>query len=149
MTTLEMALMIALVIDALALAGLVLLQQGKGADIGAAFGSGSSSTVFGGAGSTSFLTKATAWLAIGFFVISFGLAYTAKERAAGLREQGIPLVEAGMPQVDQTQERLDEGIGPADASGSMSGDEPANEPPLVEDELTVPEEPVDSDIPDL
>ena len=54
MTTLETALLIALVIDSLALGGLVLLQQGKGADIGAAFGSGGSNTVFGGAGSTSF-----------------------------------------------------------------------------------------------
>lgn len=85
--------MLLLVADALALATLVLLQHGKGADVGAAFGSGSANTVFGSAGSASFLTKLTAWLAIGFFVISFGLAYTAKERAADLENLGIPQVE--------------------------------------------------------
>ena len=93
MENLETVLLILLVADAIALAALILLQQGKGADIGAAFGSGSSSTVFGSAGSASFLMKLTTWLAIGFFLISFGLAYTAKERAASLRGIGIPVVE--------------------------------------------------------
>ena len=65
--------------DAVALAVLVLLQQGKGADIGAAFGSGSANTLFGAQGSTSFITTATAWLAIGFFFIAFGLAYAARD----------------------------------------------------------------------
>ena len=78
MSTLETVLLSLLVLDALALTVLVLLQQGKGADVGAAFGSGSSNTVFGASGSATFLTKATAWLAIGFFAITFGLAYTAK-----------------------------------------------------------------------
>lgn len=144
MTTLEMTLLILLVINALALAGLVLLQQGKGADIGAAFGSGSSNTVFGSAGSASFLTKATVWLAIGFFVISFGLAYTAKERASGIRDQGIPLVEAGVPR-EETVEQVPEVEGAVETV-------PADVPDMAEqapDELTVSEESVDSDIPDL
>ena len=93
MENLETVLLILLVADAIALAALILLQQGKGADIGAAFGSGSSSTVFGSAGSASFLMKLTTWLSIGFFLISFGLAYTAKERAASLRGIGIPVME--------------------------------------------------------
>jgi preprotein translocase subunit SecG len=92
MSTIETVLLSLLVIDALALTGLVLMQQGKGADVGAAFGSGSSSTMFGSAGSTSFLTRATAWLAIGFFVIAFSLAYIAKERAANAGSLGIPVV---------------------------------------------------------
>ncbi len=79
-----------LVIDALALVVLVLIQQGKGADIGAAFGSGASSTMFGSSGTGSFLVKLTTWLAIGFFAISFGLAWTAKERASSLSDLGIP-----------------------------------------------------------
>jgi len=79
-----------LVLDAIALTVLVLLQQGKGADVGAAFGSGSSNTMFGSAGSASLLTKLTAWLAIGFFAIAFGLAYLAKERANSAGLQGIP-----------------------------------------------------------
>jgi preprotein translocase subunit SecG len=94
MSTFDTILMMLLVVDALALAALVLLQQGRGADVGAAFGSGSSNTMFGSAGSASFLTKLTVWLAIGFFLISFGLAYTAKERAAGLEGQGVPNISA-------------------------------------------------------
>ena len=90
MGTLQTVLLILLLVDAIALGAIVLLQQGKGADVGAAFGSGSANTVFGSAGSASFLTRMTVWLAIGFFVISFGLAYTAKERASGLRDAGIP-----------------------------------------------------------
>lgn len=90
MTTFETVLMLLLVLDALALGGLVLLQQGRGADAGAAFGAGASNTMFGSSGSASFLVKATVWLAIGFFVISFGLAWFAKERAAGLQQEGVP-----------------------------------------------------------
>lgn len=90
MSTIETVLMSLLVLDAIALTVLVLLQQGKGADVGAAFGSGSSNTMFGSAGSTSVLTKLTAWLSIGFFAIAFGLAYLAKERADGAGQQGIP-----------------------------------------------------------
>lgn len=93
MADLELILMLLLVIDAIALIALVLIQQGKGADVGAAFGSGSSNTMFGSGGSGSFLTTMTTWLTVGFFVISFGLAYFAKERAAGLTELGIPIIE--------------------------------------------------------
>ena len=81
-----------LIVDALALTTLVLLQQGKGADVGAAFGSGSSNTMFGSSGSATFMTRVTTWLAVGFFVIAFGLAYTAKERAAAAGQIGIPQV---------------------------------------------------------
>ena len=66
-------LIIAYVLIALTLIGLVLIQQGKGADMGASFGAGSSATVFGSGGSGNFLTKMTTWLAIGFFVISLVL----------------------------------------------------------------------------
>ncbi|QEP42118.1 preprotein translocase subunit SecG [Ectothiorhodospiraceae bacterium BW-2] len=67
-----------LVIHILAACGLVafvLLQQGKGAEMGAAFGSGASSTVFGSQGSASFLTRTTAILATVFFITSLTLAY--------------------------------------------------------------------------
>ena len=98
--TLELILLMLLVGVALALGGFILLQQGKGADVGAAFGSGSSNTMFGSAGSTNFLTKATAWLAIGFFVICFALAFIAKERAGLASNVGVPQVEAGIPLED-------------------------------------------------
>ncbi len=60
---------------AVGLIGFVLIQHGKGADMGASFGSGASSTVFGGQGSASFLTRTTAFLATGFFITSLILAY--------------------------------------------------------------------------
>ena len=94
MGTLESVLLVLLIVDALALTILVLLQQGKGADVGAAFGSGTSNTMFGSAGGASFMTKVTTWLAVGFFVIAFGLAYTAKERAASAGQIGIPQATA-------------------------------------------------------
>ncbi len=112
-TTLETLLMVLLVLDALALGGLVLLQQGRGADVGAAFGAGASNTMFGSSGSASFLVKATVWLAIGFFLISFGLAWFAKERAAGLQDEGVPIpvvpTEASQP-LTETEEALDSDI---------------------------------------
>lgn len=55
---------------AIALIGFVLIQQGKGADMGASFGAGSSATIFGSSGSGNFMTKVTTMLAIAFFVIS-------------------------------------------------------------------------------
>jgi len=64
---------------AIGLIGLVLIQHGKGADAGAAFGSGASSTVFGAQGSGSFLTRATAILATLFFATSLALAYFAMQ----------------------------------------------------------------------
>ncbi len=63
------------ILVAVGLIGLILLQQGKGADAGAAFGSGSSGTIFGARGSASFLSRATAVLAVVFFSNSIALAY--------------------------------------------------------------------------
>ncbi len=60
---------------AIGLIGLVLIQHGKGADAGAAFGSGASATVFGAAGSANFLSRTTALLAAAFFVTSLGMAW--------------------------------------------------------------------------
>ncbi|MEE9334413.1 MAG: preprotein translocase subunit SecG [Granulosicoccaceae bacterium] len=77
---------IALVIHvalAIGVIGLVLIQHGKGADAGAAFGSGASSTVFGARGSASFLTKLTTILAGLFFLTSLTLFYLAAQRDGG------------------------------------------------------------------
>ena len=130
MSTLETVLLGLLVADAVALAVLVLLQHGKGADVGAAFGSGGANTVFGSAGSASFLTRLTVWLAIGFFLISFGLAYTAKERAAAMDTLGIPQVQIpAQPSV------------PAPDESATGAD--------ADVRLTTEPERVDSDIPDV
>jgi preprotein translocase subunit SecG len=134
MSTFETILMMLLVVDALALAGLILLQQGRGADVGAAFGSGSSNTMFGSSGATSFLTKVTAWLAIGFFVISFGLAYSAKERAAEMNLLGLP---------ELIQQVVEEPGVPADEPADGPADEVSAE------QLTPESESVDSDIPEV
>jgi preprotein translocase subunit SecG len=65
---------------ALAIIGLVLLQHGKGADMGAAFGSGASGSLFGATGSANFLSRTTAVLAAVFFVTSLTLAYIASKQ---------------------------------------------------------------------
>jgi preprotein translocase subunit SecG len=70
------------VLVALAIVGLILLQQGNGADAGASFGGGSSQTLFGASGGGNALTQATAILAAVFFATSFGLAVIAKQNAA-------------------------------------------------------------------
>ena len=73
------------VVVALFIIGLVLLQHGKGADVGAAFGSGSSGSLFGASGSANFLSRTTSILAVVFFITTFLLAYlvTHKPRAGG------------------------------------------------------------------
>jgi preprotein translocase subunit SecG len=65
--------------------GLVLIQHGKGADMGAAFGSGASGSLFGASGSANFLSRTTAILAAVFFLTSLGLTYiaTTKPKASG------------------------------------------------------------------
>jgi preprotein translocase subunit SecG len=67
------------IIAALVLIGLVLIQHGKGADAGAAFGSGASSTVFGARGSQTFLSQATKYTAIVWFVLTMALVYMTRQ----------------------------------------------------------------------
>ncbi len=75
-------LVILQVLVAIGLVGLVLIQHGKGADAGAAFGSGASGTVFGSRGAANFLSRVTAGLAFVFFASSLALAYWAAGRGA-------------------------------------------------------------------
>jgi preprotein translocase subunit SecG len=71
----EILLLFLHVVAAVGVIGLVLLQHGKGADMGAAFGSGSSGSLFGASGSANFLSRSTAVLAAVFFLTSMGLTY--------------------------------------------------------------------------
>lgn len=80
MESLQTILLVLQVLVAISLIGLILIQHGKGADAGAAFGSGASSTVFGSQGSSNFLTKATAVLAFVFLANSLSLAYISSRR---------------------------------------------------------------------
>ncbi|MGH8619854.1 MAG: preprotein translocase subunit SecG [Burkholderiales bacterium] len=84
-------------LTALAMIGLILIQHGKGADMGAAFGSGSSGSLFGASGSANFLSRATAVLATVFFVTSLGLTWfsTHRTEATGvILEKGGPVSPA-------------------------------------------------------
>ena len=76
---------------AVALIGFILMQHGKGADMGAAFGSGASGSLFGAAGSANFLSRTTAILATVFFLSSLGLTYLATNHGAAsdLMQQGV------------------------------------------------------------
>jgi preprotein translocase subunit SecG len=75
-------LIVSHVITALAIIGLVLLQHGKGADMGSGFGGGASGSLFGATGSANFLSRTTAVLATLFFVLSLALAYVATKKPA-------------------------------------------------------------------
>ena len=103
MDWMETLVVVVHVVIAVALVGLVLIQQGKGADAGAAFGGGASQTVFGSQGSGSFLTRLTTILAIVFFVTSFSLAVFAKQRAEVAGEAGIPVVQESPAESDAGQ----------------------------------------------
>ncbi len=109
----------------------VLLQQGKGADAGASFGSGASQTVFGPRGSATFLSRVTAILATLFFVTSLGLGVYAKRHADGLNNFGIPqisepeVLEQDAPLVEEYVPAADEPV----LDASAEADEPVVEAP--------------------
>ncbi len=96
MQTLVMVLHI---LAAISIVVLVLLQHGKGADMGAAFGSGSAGSLFGSAGAANFLSRTTAILAAVFFLTSLGLTYfSSPSRSSGVVQQlEIPAVPQGTP----------------------------------------------------
>ncbi|WP_133127581.1 preprotein translocase subunit SecG [Legionella nagasakiensis] len=78
------------VLVAIAIIGLVLIQHGKGADIGASFGSGASNTVFGSQGTGGFLFKLTGGLALAFFITSVSLSYMVAMQYQQAGQQAIP-----------------------------------------------------------
>lgn len=117
------------VLIALAIIGLVLLQHGKGADMGSGFGSGASGSLFGATGSANFLSRATAILATLFFVSSLGLAYLAanKPRTGGgvldaVKTQPAPAADGKAPEKGAEK--------PAEKSAEKAAsDKPASEAP--------------------
>lgn len=86
----ETIVLVVHVLAALAIIGLILLQQGKGASMGASFGSGASQTVFGSSGGGHFLAKVTGVAALVFFITSFSLAVIAKRGATPEQEIDLP-----------------------------------------------------------
>jgi len=88
----EKVILVVHLLIAFAIIGMILLQQGKGADAGASFGAGASQTLFGSGGTWNFFSKTTAVLATLFFATSFGLAIIAKN-SAGIDEEVLPAIE--------------------------------------------------------
>jgi preprotein translocase subunit SecG len=127
-------LIIVYVLIALALIGLVLIQQGKGADMGASFGAGSSATVFGSGGSGNFLTKATTWLAVGFFVISLILGNLTANRSKSVDEWN-DLSNPVSEQTIATDVIPDESVEPTVIENS---DVPASDVPVTDNTSDVP-----------
>jgi len=103
---LETVVIVGHLLVAIGVVVLVLLQQGKGADAGASFGSGASATVFGSQGSATFLSRVTAILATAFFLTSLGLAFFAKEKADYLGGAGLP--DPAVLEVPQSKPAVDD-----------------------------------------
>ncbi|WP_157264556.1 preprotein translocase subunit SecG [Azohydromonas aeria] len=84
-------------LSALAMIGLVLVQHGKGADMGASFGGGSSGSLFGATGSANFLSRSTAVCATVFFVCTLALAYISNSRPAEPTSGGASVLDRAVP----------------------------------------------------
>jgi len=115
-------------VTAVSIVVLVLLQQGKGADMGAAFGGGGSQTLFGSRGSANFLTRVTALLVVVFFFTSMSLAWlhTQRTEPGSVTEQAQPVT--GPETGDVPEAPGDEGTAvpsvPGDADGNGAGQTP-------------------------
>ena len=139
----EQIFLIVHLVVALAIIGLIMLQQGKGADAGASFGAGASQTVFGSDGSGNVLTRSTSWLVVAFFATSFGLAVLASQKSKTVNELGLdiptpaaivqPAEDSDLPQVEDE----------FPAAAAMGSDVPELDSELPE--TAVPEE----DVPQL
>jgi preprotein translocase subunit SecG len=115
------------VVAALAITGLILIQQGKGADMGASFGGGASQTLFGSRGSGNALTRATAVLATLFFATSFALAVVAKNKATGADDFDLPMPAAIEVPAQATPAKPVDDIPTVDDNAAPAADLPAPE----------------------
>lgn len=129
----EKIILIVHLLTALAIIGMILLQQGKGAEAGASFGAGASQTVLGSSGGWNFFSKVTGILATVFFITSFGLAVIAKENAK--------VGDEILPELETVQEALE-----SELPAVESLDDAASDIPVLEDEAAAVEEiPVSGD----
>lgn len=117
-------LLVVQILSSLAIITLVLLQQGKGAEMGSAFGSGSAGSLFGATGAANFLSRATKWAAVVFFVSTMALAYVAN--------RGLTGQDTGIMQ-NFTQEKA-----PAAPSGSAVPVVPGSTAPALPGAASVP-----------
>lgn len=116
------------VLASVSLVGLILIQHGKGADAGAAFGSGASGTVFGSRGSANFLSRATAWLATVFFCVSLALAYLVH----GQRDVGESVVDRAAAAATTPAPAVPSDAKPATPAPAEVPDEKKNAPVVPE-----------------
>ncbi len=112
-------LLVVQILASLAIISLVLLQQGKGADMGSSFGSGSAGSLFGATGAANFMSRATKWAAVVFFISTIGLAYVGNRGATG-QDTGV------MSNFSQTAPAT-----PAASGSLVPGAAPAGTAPVV------------------
>jgi len=115
MNLLHNIVLLAQILSALGMIGLVLMQHGKGADMGAAFGSGSSGSLFGASGGANFLSRSTAVLATVFFISTLALSFMANSRTE-------------VPSAGSVLERVAPATAPASTDASVPAPAPAPEP---------------------
>lgn len=116
------------VVSSLSIILLVLLQQGKGADMGSSFGGGSAGSLFGAAGAANFLSRLTKWAAIVFFASTIGLAWVS-------HHPGGSLLDGSLMQSFDSEELLPTGseIPGADIPSISESNDNANEVPSLND----------------
>ena len=136
MDTIQKAVLITHTLIALLIIVLVLLQRGKGADAGAAFGAGASGTVFGARGSASFFSRATAVCATAFFVSSLTLAYLSSQSTAAPSSllEDAPIVEVEADLVPDLNDEM-----PVSELPSLEPTEDATDLPTL-DEPSAPDQ---------
>ena len=130
MNLIQSAVLVAHVLAAIAVCGFVLLQHGKGADMGAAFGGGSSGSLFGAAGSANFLSRTTAILATVFFVTSIALTWFGSQQGVpqGVMEKGV--MERTLPAKpsDVPAPATEKAPAPATGTAGSTGNAPSEVP---------------------
>lgn len=128
MNTLFNLVVVVQVLSALVIIGLVLLQHGKGADMGAAFGSGSSGSLFGASGSSNFMSKSTGVAAAIFFASTLALAYFGTDRqgavSGGVMERAAVTGPASIPSAAPAAPAADPSVPAPAAPAAPSGQIP-------------------------
>jgi len=121
----EQIVLVVHLLVAISIIGLIMIQQGKGADMGASFGAGASQTLLGSDGSGNVLTRATAWMVVLFFASSFGLAIIANGKSTAVNdldldipavvveeaesfESELPVIETEVPEATATEQDVPE-----------------------------------------
>jgi preprotein translocase subunit SecG len=123
MENINSILLVVQVLLSISLIVLILMQHGKGADAGAAFGSGASATVFGARGSGNFLSRATTIMAILFFIVCLSLAYISSNRVAPDSVSGsVTTQELDSAPAPGTGAMQADDLPPSDAAGDNAAD---------------------------